>query len=264
MHDLWILVFIFIISLTSNAINGAVSGGASLFGVSFMLLLGIPPHLTMATYTMGSLPARLSAMWGYRGSGKILWKYVPLFATLGFIASLIGASLLVHTNQNTVSTIVGLALIMFIPLAFIKLRKGVEHITVSRNRWIIGCILYFILAAWTSFFAAWTGILCLFLYLYFFGFTILEIKATESVAGMATATGAIIIFLSSGVFNPWYVAAYIPGAIIGAYIGAKVALKLGNTRLRALVWLSISAISIKTVVEIKALQYLQQLVILFH
>lgn len=264
MSTTWILIAIFLISLASNLLNGAVSGAASLLGTSLMLLLGIPPHITMSTYTFGVIPARLSTAWGYRGSGAILWQYIPLLSLLGFIASIIGASLLVHTNQELIMQIVSIALIVFIPLVFIKIRKGTKRVHVPRKVWIIGCVLYFLLAAWTSFFAAWTGILCLLLYLYFFGFTILEIKATESVAGLATAFGAITVFASSGSFNPWYIAAYVPGAIIGGYCSSRVALRLGNTRLRAFVWLSISVISVKTIVQAKAVQYLQSLFVFFH
>lgn len=123
MSELWIIIFIFLISLASNALNGVLSGASSLFGVSLLLLLGIPPHLTMSTYTLGSLPARLSTMVGYRKSGEILWKYVPMLAMLGFTASIIGADILVHTGQKTIITIVGLALVVFIPLAFVRLKK---------------------------------------------------------------------------------------------------------------------------------------------
>lgn len=259
-----VLILIFAISLFSNTIGGIISGGASLFSVGFLLLMGLSPSLAMSTYTLGSIPARLSAVWGYRKSNKIIASHIAPLAILGFIGSIIGTSLLINIEKGMATTITHLLLIGFIPLAFLKLNRGTKRIAVSRNKRLIGFGLYFILAIWTSFFAAWTGLICLHLYLYFFGFTILETKATDSLAGTAMALGSLIIFVSSGVFNVSYLLAYIPGAIIGGYLGAKWALHLGDTRLKILVWISIALVSVKTVFQTKSAQYIQQLLLIFR
>lgn len=249
-----LLLALFFIGLIASWIGGFISGGVSLVGVTGMMLLGLPAQVTMPAYFVGSLAARTGHFREYLRADKIVWRHVfPLsFAT--FLGSMVGAHILLTTDPPTVKSIINWVILLFVPLAFIKTRLGIERIKVSRRREYVGYVVYFLIAAWTGFFAAWAGLLMLYAYLLFFGMTILEIKGTDSIPGAFLDIGALVVFLQAGSVHIPYALAFAPGMIIGTVLGARTALKLGNNRLQLLVRVSVTIISLKVIVQLKIIR----------
>jgi uncharacterized membrane protein YfcA len=258
-HHSIFLVALFFLGLVGSWVGGMISGGVSLVSVTGMLLLGIPPQITMSTYFIGSLGSRIGHFREYYKADKVVWRLVIPLSIATLAGSLLGAHILVSTSDQTATTITNYVLLFFVPLAFIKRRMGVKRIVVSQRRELTGFAIYFLLAIWTSFFAAWAGLLMLYVYLTFFGLTILETKGTDSIPGTFLDIGATIVFLHAGTYDLSFVAAFCPGMVLGTILGVRSALRLGDARLQVLVWVSVSVVCFKVLIHEKMYRHLSVL-----
>jgi len=249
MGQIVFLLVLFLIGFIASFVGNFVSGGVSLIGISAMLLLGVPPHLAVATQTVGTLGWRIGGLGAFLKAKKVVWKFVLPLSICAFLGSTIGAHILVATSEQFLNKIIGFIILLFIPLLLIKKNLGVERIGASKTREYLGYLFYFLIAIWTGFFSAGTGIFFLYVYMFFFGLTILELKGTDKIPGIFLDIGAIIVFAISGIFNPLYLLAFFPGMLLGSSLGAKYAIKLGDKWLRVLVLISIALMSLKLILK---------------
>jgi len=249
MEQITFLIILFFVGIVASFVGNFVSGGTSLIGISTMLLLGVPPHLAVATQTVGTLGWRIGGLREFLKAKKIIWKLVLPLSIIAFLGSMIGAHILVATSDQLLNKIVGLVILLFIPLSLIKKNLGIEKLNVSKKREYLGYFFYLLTAIWTGFFSAGTGIFFLYVYMFFFGLTILELKGTDKIPGIFLDIGAIIVFATSGIFNPLYLLAFFPGMLIGSSLGAKYVIKLGDKWLRTFVLISIALMSLKLILK---------------
>lgn len=244
MEQLPLLALLFGIGFLASFLGNFISGGASLISVSSLLLVGLPPHLSLATYRVGAFASRLGGIGAFIHAKKVVWKLVLPLSLLALVGSVLGTQLLVATDEELLRKIIGGALILMIPFLFLKKDLGIVSHEVSKHRRLLGFISYFSIAVVSGFFAAGTGIFFLYVYLLFFGLTILETKGTDKIPGLFLDIGGITIFLINGIVNPLYLLAYIPGTFLGATLGARQVIKLGDRWLKPLVALSIALIAL--------------------
>lgn len=249
MEQIPFLLILFAIGFIASFIGNFVSGGSSLIATSAMLSLGIPPHLAIATQSVGTLGLRLGGLVQFLKAKKVVWKLVLPLSILAFIGSNIGAHILVVTSETFLNKIIGFIILLFIPLSLMKRKLGVEKIQVSKTKECLGYFIYFVISVWTGFFSAGTGIFFLYSYMYFFGLTILEIKGTDKIPGIFIDIGAIIVFFIKGIFNPFYLLALFPGMFLGSALGAKYAIKLGDKWLRPIIIISIVLMSLRLILK---------------
>ena len=214
-----------------------------------MLFVGIPPQLAMATHSVGALGWRLGGLRQFLKANKIVWKFALPLSIAAFLGATVGAYILVSTSEELLNKIVGFLILFFIPLSLIKKNLGVERAEISKTREYVGYFIYFLVSVWAGFFAAGTGIFFLYLYMWFFGLTILETKGTDKIPGIFLDIGAIIIFFINGIFNPLYLFAFVPGTFLGATVGAKYAIKLGDRWLRVIILITIALMSLKLIFQ---------------
>ncbi len=243
------LPLLFALGFVASLIGNFISGGTTLIGVSVMLSVGIPPHLALATQSIGTLGWRLGGLRQFWKAKKIIWRLVLPLAIVAFFGSTIGAHILVRTDDTVLNKIVGFLILFFIPLSLIKKKMGVEKEEYSKLKEYFGYLFYFFVSIWAGFFSAGSGIFFLYVYMYFFGLTILELKGTDKIPGIFLNLGAIIVFMNNNLFNFWYLLAYFPGMYLGSIIGAKHAIRLGDKWLRALILVSIALMSLKLVIK---------------
>lgn len=244
MEQLSFLALLFFIGFLASFLGNFISGGASLISVSSLLLVGLPPHLSLSTYRIGAFASRLGGLGAFVRARKVVWKLILPLSLLALIGSFIGTHILVATNEALLTKIIAVLLILMIPLLFIKKDVGVVGQVLSHTRTYLGYGAYFIVAVISGFFAAGTGILFLYVYLLFFGLTILETKGTDKIPGLFLDIGGIVVFVTAGIFNPLYLLAYIPGTFLGATIGSKHVIRLGDRWLKPLVAMSIVLVAI--------------------
>ena len=249
MEQLFFLLLLFAIGFIASFVGNFVSGGTSLIGISSMLFFGVPPHLAVATQSVGTLGWRIGGLREFSKAKKIVWKFVLPLSIIAFIGSTVGAHILVATNEELLKKIVGFIILLFIPLSLVKKNLGVEKIGISKTKEYLGYLFYFLVAIWTGFFSAGTGIFFLYVYMFFFGLTILELKGTDKIPGMFLDIGAIRVFFINRIFNPLYLLAFFPGMLFGSTLGSKYAIKLGDKWLRIIILITIALMSLKLILK---------------
>jgi len=220
------LIATLIIGIISGFV-GAVAGGGGLISVPFLIFLGIPPQITLATNKFGGIGLSIGALYEFIKKKKIVWRYAIFLSLFGILGSLIGSHILLTINTSILQKLIGILLIILIPTVFIKKNFGLEEKLTSRKRKIVGCICYFFISIIASFFGG-LGIITMSMAIYFFGLPMIKANATELFSYSIFSLLSVIIFTFNGIINYQIGIILFVGMLIGGYIGAHIAIKKGN------------------------------------
>lgn len=246
MDSIIFYLLIFFIGLLGSFI-GTISAGAGIVIFSGLTLLGIPPHVVIATETFGSIGFRLGSFYNYIKHKKVVWNLVVPLTILGIVGSVIGANILVRVNEGILSKIIGVVLLFLLPTLFLKRDVGVIRIAISKTRRMITHFWYFLVEVWSAFFPPGSGFLAIFVMTKGYGLTILQTKGTRRIPGLIGVISASIVFFVAGLINFKIGFVLIFGSLIGSHLGSHVAIKKGDDWVKSLMVLMIVIVSIKMI-----------------
>lgn len=221
------LISVFGIGLVAGFV-GAISGGGGLISIPFLIFVGLPPQIAIATSKFGGIGLSLGAIIKFFKEKKIVWNYVLPLLIVSLIGGYIGGNLLLNINQELLSKIVGFVLILLLPTIFLKKNVGTERITTSKRKKVIGIIIYFFIMIFGGFFGGGAGSLAIYIVMVMFGLTIIEANATDIVPWFCMSIFVSIIFMMNGIINYPYALVLFVGMFSGAYFGARTAIKKGE------------------------------------
>lgn len=266
----------YIILFGAAALGGAVNsvaGGGTLLTFPALLATGQPAIIANATSTVALWPGQLSSLWGYRNEVGRNRRVISLLAIPSFLGGLIGALLLLRTDNETfkhlVPFLILLATCLFMaqePISrWLKSRtakaekakegaqplaaSGVEEVstleesypepeaqyTPPPSRWLGIMAFQLLVAIYGGYFGAGIGILML-AALGLLGFTnIHQMNGLKNINGMCINAVAAILFIAKGLVD-WRLAALMAtGAIVGGYTGAGTARRIGQKNVRRII-----------------------------
>lgn len=223
-----ILILAFLTGIASGFI-GALSTGGGLISIPALIFLGLAPSSAIATTRLSALSGGLSSLLKYRNNNVIKWQYLPYFIVTSIIGGYIGSRILLAINEDLLTKIVGILLLLMLPLIFFQKDLGVIKKTTARKHIIIGLFLQFLVMIYGAMFGGGTGIFLTYVLVYFFGMTFIESNATGTVMWIFTTTTALVSFILAGAVNFAIGIPLMIGATLGGYLGAHVALKKGNS-----------------------------------
>jgi len=233
MTEIITLIGIFIIGIIASII-GTMVGGGSIVSIIFLIFIGLPPQVAIATDRLGSLGQTITAFLKFLKAKKIVWKYVPILALISLAGSLIGANILLNVNPKILQKIVGIILLLLLPVIFLKKEVGVEHNTPKKLNMLIGIALYFMVQIFAGFFGGGTGSLIFYILMIFFGLSIIETSATMIIPGFVLMISSVVIFALNGILDYKIGFVLMMGMATGGYIGAHIALKKGSKWIKGL------------------------------
>ncbi len=243
MPEIITLIGVFLIGIISS-ILGSLVGGASLLLIPFLIFIGLPPQVAIATDKFGSIGNALSAFYKFQKAKKIRWKYVPILAILSLAGSLIGANILLNIDPKILQNIVGFILLLLMPFIFLKKDIGVKDSKPTSFKIAVGLILYFLVQIFSGFFGG-VGPIIFYILIITFGFTIIEANATQTIPILVLFISSLIIFALNGIINYEVGAVLLVSMAIGGYIGAHIAIKKGDKWVKGLFALLVIILSIK-------------------
>ncbi|HVW67229.1 MAG TPA: sulfite exporter TauE/SafE family protein [Candidatus Peribacteraceae bacterium] len=238
-----IYIGIFLIGVAASVI-GSMVGGGSLLSIPFLIFLGLPPQVAIATDRFGSL-GTLTALLKFWKAKKIVWKYVPVFALLSLAGSLIGANILLNINTSILQKIIGVLLFILLPIILFKKHIGVERGKTNILKMIVGVVLYFLIQVLAGFFGGGTGTLIFYTLMMCFGLTIIEANATQTIPVFILYISSLIIFGLHGIIDYAYGFVLMAGMATGGYIGAHIALTKGNEWVKRLFFILVLMMGVK-------------------
>jgi len=235
-----------------GAVN-AVAGGGTLLTFPALLWAHQLEIVANATSTVALWPGALSSFWGYREELRSGWGEILVLALPSFAGGVLGAVLLVRTDNATFAALVPwlilLATMLFLaqrPLAEWQRRRAARLAPgepsaeaaepgPSAGRWAAVLGFQFLVGVYGGYFGAGIGILMLAAFGYL-GFTnIHHMNALKNLNGMCINGIAAALFITKGLVD-WRLALLMAaGAIMGGYAGAGTARRVGQPTVRAAV-----------------------------
>jgi len=227
MEQFFILISVFFVGFVASFV-GAIAGGGGLISIPFLIFLGLPPQMAIATSKFGGVGLSIGAATKFIKEKKIVWKYIFPLVIISLIGAYIGANILLNISQEILSKVVGIILILLLPTLFLKKEIGLERKTVTKKRRTLGFFIYFLIMVFGGFFGGGGGTLAIYTLTILFGLTIIEANATDIIPWFFMSLFALIIFMMNGIVNYQYGIVLFFGMILGSYIGAHTAVKKGN------------------------------------
>jgi len=232
--DLTILILVFIIGFLT-AIIGVIVGSSGLIRIPLLILLGIPPQVSIAVNKLGSLGATIIGLYKYGKEKLIDLKIGFSMILVEILGAIIGAYILFSTNEDILKKIIGIVIFGIVFLIIMKKNIGLEKMKdIPKRNWFIGIFLFFIVAVYGGFIGGGGGTLQTFILTSIFGLTFLESAATRRIPNLFGALTSISVFSFYGIVNwPIGITLFV-GESMGAWVGCSIAIKKGNKFIKML------------------------------
>lgn len=237
-------VLVFLIGLIAGLV-GELGTGAGLISIPLLILLGFPSYIAIATHKLGMVGQSIGPVRKYLKEKSVVWKLVLPLTVISVVGSAVGASILVSINKEFLSRIVGLILLFLLPLIFLQKDRGIKRYNVTKKRRVTGFLVYFLIAIYVGFFGGGSGPMFIFLALFFFGLTMIELKATSKIPAFVANLSAVAVFVYNGYINYLYGVILFFSMMVGARVGVYFVFKKGNAWVKTFVVTIIIASSVK-------------------
>lgn len=237
-------IIIFVIGLAGGFL-GATVGGGGMIAVPGLLLLGFSPQSAVAINKVGDIGAFISAAGEYWKTKRIDWKMAIPLAIITIISSIVGAQIMVRLETSFLEVFIGVMILIFLPFFFFSRDIGLKQKNPSRNKKIIGFIIYALLGIEGAIVGAGGGTVILLVMMYFFGYEIIRGYATNTPAEFFNALIPAVIYLFYGFIEFWPAVIIFLGMLIGGFVGANAAIEKGNAWVKSLFTVVIIASVIK-------------------
>ena len=146
--DIFTLILIFIIGLLTSII-GVMVGSGGLIRVPLLILFGLPPQVAVASNKLGSLGLNIVALYKYGRKKLVNIKIGISTLILQIVGTAIGAYILLSTSDLVINKVLAVIIFVIIFLLIFKKDVGIKRLKqISVKRWIIGLVLFFIVAIW--------------------------------------------------------------------------------------------------------------------
>ena len=221
MTDIFYLPFI---GFFVGVIN-SVSGGAGVFAVPLMLLLGIPPVNTLLLNRSADLGGLIGAFFTYNKSKVIDWKLVFISIVPLVAGTFIGANFAISVSETLLKKILIFAVFVAIILILNPLKPKSRQRSYKKT--LLFCLL-FILGIWDGMVGMAGITFCVLIFAYVAGKDFLKgIGTTLTLFVPSTLTAVIVLYRGADI--KWYLPMLMFSfSFIGSCIGARLAVKKGE------------------------------------
>ena len=207
-----------------------------------------PPPVLLGTNKLGSICGTSSAVMRYLHVVRIPWRVLLPAATIAFLASLAGASLVSAVSPTLFRPLIPVMLTAV--LAYVLWHKdlGARHAPVvfSRRRGCFALALIGAIGLYDGFFGPGTGSLLMLLFIRLYGFDFLHASAGARTLNVATNAGALVFFGFHGEIH-WALGIALGVCnSTGSVLGANTALKHGSKFIRVVFIAIVIALIAKT------------------
>ena len=227
------LLIIVIVGLVAGTFSGLIGGGASLFTTPALLLLGLPPHVSVGTTRLGSTGLMFGSLLRFYKSNTIVWSLVLPFVFLSAVASIVGAYLVIYTPASILEPIIALVLVVSAPLVLVNKSFGVKQ-NHDINPGFFAYLGVFLSKVLQAAFGTGIGLLVNYAYIHSFGLTFNQANAVKRISGVVMSLITLTIFFQNGIVALEEGLVLLVTMFVGGYLGSHYALKLGNLRVKYL------------------------------
>ena len=231
------------ISIVANTLSAFAGGGAGLFQLPALILLGLPFSIALATHKFASFALGIGAGSRHWGNSSLN----PVISSIILIAGLpgvwLGSNIILSIPEKITTIILGLLTIALGVYSTYSPNLGVsERLKILKTEKIlIGGIVLFIIGFLNGSLSSGTGLFVTIWLVSWFGLSYSKAVAhTLILVGLVwNGIGALILGVIGDIRWDW-IPGLLIGAIIGGYFGAHISIAKGSKSVKiAYQWLSI-------------------------
>ena len=226
---------------------GAMVGSGGLIIIPFLIFMGLPPTSAIATNRFGAVGLMFGAIPKYAQAGKIKWNKVWWMLPLAIIGGIVGSLTLLQIDEAILKIIIAALMIILLPLILLNKKIGIQNLEVSKTRLVAGYIAFFFLAIYAGFFGGGGGTLIIYLFMLFFGLSIIEASATGKIPWLVASLASLVVFGMHDVINIQHGTALFIGGLLGGYLGARTALQKGDAWIKKIFVIIVFVAAIKLI-----------------
>ncbi len=239
-----------------------VMNSGSLMMAALFPLFGLSPLHTIATMRVATLLQEFSASINFARKKLINWRQVLQISALAFVGAFVGASIVLQINEQILTYIVGVIMLVLLTLLPEPKNKGKgfqlisriytkilckdDHCVVKRDKHKIPVyIISLILGIYGGFYGAAVGTMFVAMFLLIGSADPLESSAASKVISFFLSLSASYVFYSSGYIVLPILIPISLGAALGTVIGVELAEKVNRRLSLWFLYIVITASAIK-------------------
>lgn len=228
---MWDLFLTFVVGIAASVLSGIAGAGGGLFVAPYLILIGLPPQIGVATAKYGSVGTTIGTAHRFSKTDYIRWRFVLPYIAISIPAAWIGSRILLTIPDTYIQLIVSVLLLVISPVMYAG-KLGLTKVQVSAVKESVGYVATFILGIFQSAFGSGLGLLSQPILMYFFGFDALEANATKRIPGVVKTLATAIFVTMAGIVQFDHAITLFCGSLIGGYVGAHLAIQRGNAFVR--------------------------------
>ena len=218
-----------------TGVLASIGGAGGLIIMPFLIGSGVPPQVAVGTAKFSSFGLWAIVLTSFTKAKLIKWKYVLPMCILGAIGGIIGANIALSIDQNTMIFTIGILFLIIGALSLLNPDYGVIEQSVSRNKIIMGMILYFGIITFSCLFPGGMSIFIIFTLVTFMGLNALQAHATDILPWIAQTITSTAIYLMNDMVDFSLALSLFFGMALGGHIGSKLAIKKGAKLVKYLI-----------------------------
>ena len=228
----------------------SVAGGGGLITLPAYLMAGIPAHLAMGTNKVVNGTGTALASFKYFRGGKVLLRPAVAAAVCALIGSAIGTELAALISEQTLETLMLVALPCVAVFLSVKKDFGRDIPAPAREytpqqELTRAALIGLGLGCYDGLIGPGTGTFMIMAFTMALSMDLLTASGCAKIANLCSNVALAVLFIISG--KVWWLLA-LPAAacnMLGAYCGARYAMKGGSKRVRGMIFVVLGLLFIK-------------------
>ncbi len=227
----------YIVIIILGLINGAIGvliGGVSIITIPALILIGLPPHVAIATNRVGLLGVFFVGIYEFHRQKLINYKLGLLTAGTAVLGSILGAHYVLSIEERTLRIVIAIVSIALLIVLLMNPDRGTVKLkkNITKRHYFSGALVSFLLGAYGGFYGAGVATFFSYLLVFLYGETFVESSGTRNVPMLLLSIATSTIFIQNNVVDYGFAGALFVSMAIGGYVAARHVQVIGDIWLR--------------------------------
>jgi len=223
------------------------SGGGSLVSLPVLIFMGLPTPIANASNRLGIIGQNVFAVAGFRSKGIHAWPYSLYIAISAFFGAIIGAKVSVDLNEALFNKVIAIIMVIVVLLTVFKPIKStnIQIERTDKKSTLIGVFTFFFIGIYGGFIQAGVGFIMIVALTSINGFSLVKTNSAKVFVALIYTLSAVAVFIYEDVINWQYGLTLALGNAIGGWVASRWSVKKGDTWIKRILIVTVSALAIK-------------------